>query len=271
MPREGNTCVGAGICQLAPHATCANDGDCPGEGDACVSYAFEATTAIPLREPVVRAAPTAPLLSLSTSRRGSRTTNGDGDTFDGRDARDRVTGEIQPMGVAASCPAFLEQRQRTRGGAHLRSAVPLPGGRDPEGDVVAFTSPAAPAPATRTATPTWPIRSCACSRSAPRADVHARAAARVADTALAVNHEALVVRTASCSTATPESGAAPARTATCEASRPAAARPRPHLDGLRRPVVPGHAGRPLRHVPERLQRPRPGRHELRQRHLPATT
>src|SRR5205814_1794922 len=36
------------ICQVAPHADCTNDAQCTGTGDPCVSYAFEATTPVPL-------------------------------------------------------------------------------------------------------------------------------------------------------------------------------------------------------------------------------
>jgi len=102
-PGDGNLCVGAGICQLAPHAPCAANGDCPSPGDACVSYAFEATTAIPL-ESLSSGSTDVFSFTVNESTRLADE-NGDGDTVDSVvTLRDRVTGVVQPMGAAATCP-----------------------------------------------------------------------------------------------------------------------------------------------------------------------
>ena len=207
-PGEGNTCVGAGICQLAPHATCAGDQDCPGEGDACVSYAFEATTAIPL-ESLSSGSTDVFSFTVNESTR-LKDENGDGDTEDSVvTLRDRVTGEIQPMGVAAACTLVSSS-------ANGRAVVRIydPPFRYPavetEGDLVAFleSEPAAGA--------------CDQNGDTDEGDGILRVFAlgagertstlvppHVADTSLVVDHKALAVSNGLVFYRRPESGAAP--------------------------------------------------------------
>ncbi|MBY0274236.1 hypothetical protein K2Z84_02755 [Candidatus Binatia bacterium] len=207
-PGAGNTCVGAGICQLAPHATCAGDQDCPGEGDACVSYAFEASTAIPL-ESLSSGSTDVFSFTVNESTR-IRDENGDGDTVDSVvTLRDRVTGEVQPMGASASCPQLA-------GGATGRSVVRIsdPPFRYPavetEGDLVAFLESESAA------------GSCDQNADTDEADGVLRVFAlgagertstlvppHVADTSLVVNHKSLAVSNGLVFYRRPESGAAP--------------------------------------------------------------
>ena len=207
-PGEGNTCVGAGICQLAPHATCAGDQDCPGEGDACVSYAFEATTAIPL-ESLSSGSTDVFSFTVNESTR-LKDENGDGDTEDSVvTLRDRVTGEIQPMGVAAACTLVSSS-------ANGRAVVRIydPPFRYPavetEGDIVAFLESEAAAGAcdqngdTDVADPILRVFALgAGERTSTQVPPH------VAATALVVDHEALAVSNGLVFYRRPEAGAAP--------------------------------------------------------------
>lgn len=207
-PGAGNTCVGAGICQLAPHATCSGDADCTAPGDACVSYAFEATTAIPL-ESLSSGSTDVFSFTVNESTRIADE-NGDGDTVDSVvTLRDRVTGVIQPMGAAASCPQLASS---ATGRAVIR--IYDPPFRYPavetEGDVVAFleSEPAS--------------GSCDENADTDEADGILRVFAlgagertatqvppHVADTSLLVNHKALAVSNGLVFYRRPESGAAP--------------------------------------------------------------
>ena len=207
-PGDGNLCVGAGICQLAPHATCSGNQDCSAPGDACVSYAFEATTAIPL-ESLSSGSTDVFSFTVNESTR-IEDENGDGDTIDSVvTLRDRVTGELQPMGAAAACPGLSST---STGRAVVR--VYEPPFRYPavetEGDLVAFleSEPAAGA--------------CDQNGDTDEGDGILRVFAlgagertstlvppHVADTSLVVNHKALAVSNGLVFYRRPESGAAP--------------------------------------------------------------
>jgi hypothetical protein len=70
-------------------------------GDACVSYAFEATTPVPLEG--LAASATARTFTIRESIDGVDR-NGDGDTNDSvMTLRDRTTGETSPLGATAGC------------------------------------------------------------------------------------------------------------------------------------------------------------------------
>ncbi|MBY0277560.1 hypothetical protein K2Z84_19680 [Candidatus Binatia bacterium] len=89
------------FCQLPPHAACSGPGDCPAVGDACVSYAFEATTPVPLEG--LAASATARTFTIRESIDGVDR-NGDGDTNDSvMTLRDRTTGQTTPLGATAGC------------------------------------------------------------------------------------------------------------------------------------------------------------------------
>ncbi|HEV7733486.1 MAG TPA: hypothetical protein VGR62_15065 [Candidatus Binatia bacterium] len=102
------------FCQLPPHATCAGPGDCAGVGNACVAYAFEATTPVPLDG--LAASQTARTFTISESIDGIDR-NGDGDTTDSvMTLRDRSTGVSDLLGAAAGCgiPGSPEGRAAVR-------------------------------------------------------------------------------------------------------------------------------------------------------------
>jgi Tol biopolymer transport system component len=91
-----------GVCQVQPNLTCEENDDCTGPGDPCVSYAFEASTPVPLES----------LTTISEGAYGFSVTeavaledlNGDGDTVDAVvTLRDRRSGETQPLGGQAEC------------------------------------------------------------------------------------------------------------------------------------------------------------------------
>ena len=89
------------FCQLPPHAVCSGPGDCPGVGDACVSYAFEATTPVPLEG--LTASATARTFTIRESIDGVDR-NGDGDTNDSvMTFRDRASGQSNALGATAGC------------------------------------------------------------------------------------------------------------------------------------------------------------------------
>jgi Tol biopolymer transport system component len=89
------------FCQLPPHASCAGPGDCPGAGNACVSYAMEAQNPVPLEG--LAASDDARTFTLRESI-DLVDRNGDGDTLDTVvTLRDRETGVIQPLGATAGC------------------------------------------------------------------------------------------------------------------------------------------------------------------------
>ncbi len=89
------------FCQLAPHAACAGPGDCPAVGDACVTYALEATTPVPLDG--LAASQTARTFTISESIDGVDR-NGDGDTNDSvMTFRARASGQQNALGATAGC------------------------------------------------------------------------------------------------------------------------------------------------------------------------
>src|SRR5438552_13774025 len=91
----------AGICQLPPHGDCTTAGDCPGTGNTCVSYAFEAQTPVPLEG--LTATPDVFAFVASEAIDG-KDGNGDGDASDSVvTLRDRDTGVAQPIGANAAC------------------------------------------------------------------------------------------------------------------------------------------------------------------------
>jgi Tol biopolymer transport system component len=89
------------FCQLPPNAACANLADCPGAGNQCVSYAFEAQNPVPLEGLAASSAARAFTVreSIDTVDR-----NGDGDTTDTViTLRDRATGLGEDLGAAPGC------------------------------------------------------------------------------------------------------------------------------------------------------------------------
>src|SRR5437870_2128902 len=91
----------AGICQLPPHGDCTTAGDCPGAGNTCVSYAFEAQTPVPLEG--LNATPDVVAFVASEAIDG-KDLNGDGDASDSVvTLRDRETGVAQPIGAEPDC------------------------------------------------------------------------------------------------------------------------------------------------------------------------
>jgi Tol biopolymer transport system component len=89
------------FCQLPPHASCAGPGDCPDDGDACVAYALEATTPVPLDG--LAASQTARTFTISESIDGVDR-NGDGDTNDSVITfRARASGQQNLLGATAGC------------------------------------------------------------------------------------------------------------------------------------------------------------------------
>ncbi len=102
------------FCQLPPHAACAGPGDCPAAGDACVVYALEATTPVPLDG--LAASQTARTFTISEAIDGVDR-NGDGDTNDSvMTFRDRASGRQNPLGATAGCGGLA-------GSAEGRAAV----------------------------------------------------------------------------------------------------------------------------------------------------
>ena len=89
------------FCQVPPHAACAGPAGCPAVGDACVSYAYEATTPVPLDG--LAASTTARTFTISEAIDGVDR-NGDGDTNDSViTLRDRASGQSDPLGATAGC------------------------------------------------------------------------------------------------------------------------------------------------------------------------
>ncbi len=91
----------AGFCQLPPHVACTLPGDCSGVGNACVSYAYEATTPVPLDGLV--ASQLTRTFAISESIDGVDR-NGDGDTNDTvMTLSDRASGVGDILGAPSSC------------------------------------------------------------------------------------------------------------------------------------------------------------------------
>jgi hypothetical protein len=87
-----------GICQLPPHEACTKNANCPGPGNACVSYAMQA------QDPVQLSSLTAGTddVFAFTKLEGVDLTDydGDGDTLDEvATMRDRATGVVQSLGA----------------------------------------------------------------------------------------------------------------------------------------------------------------------------
>ena len=123
------------FCQLAPHQDCTgNPAICTGIGNACVAYAMEAQSPVPL-DGLVASETTRTFAFRESIDLVDR--NGDGDTNDTVvTLRDRSTGVGQPLGATAGCALAP--------GAEGRSVqrVSRPPFRFPalavEGDVIAF-------------------------------------------------------------------------------------------------------------------------------------
>ncbi|MCW5893478.1 MAG: hypothetical protein KIT14_23430 [bacterium] len=135
-PTPGDRCIGAGICQLAPHGPCAAGPDCPGPGNPCVSYALEATTAIPLESLSAGSAAVFAFTIEESTRLSDE--SGDGDSVDSVvTLRDRTTGRTQAMGAPAGCTGVAADAE---GRAVVRISDPpftYPA-VETEGDLVAF-------------------------------------------------------------------------------------------------------------------------------------
>src|SRR5262245_16046364 len=121
----------AGICQLAPHQACSTNGQCAGLGNACVTYAFEARTPVPLDSLTTG---TPDVFAFTVSEAVALTDlNGDGEPTDlVQTMQDRTTGRPIPIGAGAAP-------------ARAVTALSEPPFSFPalatEGDVVAFLEP----------------------------------------------------------------------------------------------------------------------------------
>jgi Tol biopolymer transport system component len=122
------------FCQLPPHDDCTgNPGICSAPGDACVAYAFEAQTPVPLdglaASQEVRTFTVSEPVDLQDR-------NGDGDQIDSVVLlTDRETGLVQPLGAPAGCGLGTPDGRavlRTHQNPFDYPAVAV------EGDVVAF-------------------------------------------------------------------------------------------------------------------------------------
>lgn len=123
------------FCQLPPHADCTgNPGTCAAPGDACVRYALEAQSPVPLDGLVA----SAEIRTFTTSEPVDlENRNGDADEVDQVVLlSDRETGQVQPLGAPAACGALGNPDGRAIVRIHEnpfdRPAVAV------EGDVVAF-------------------------------------------------------------------------------------------------------------------------------------
>ncbi len=96
------TPVATGVCQLDPHAPCTQPLDCPGIGNTCVSYAFEARNQVAL-ESLYQG--TTDQFAFTLEERVDLTDhNGDGDTTDSViTLRDRLTGAADNLGAPSGC------------------------------------------------------------------------------------------------------------------------------------------------------------------------
>lgn len=90
------------FCQLPPHAPCSGlPTECTGVGDACVTFAYEALSPVPLEG--LAASSTARTFSFDESIDGVDR-NGDGDTTDTvMTLRARATGLAEPLGATSGC------------------------------------------------------------------------------------------------------------------------------------------------------------------------
>ncbi len=106
------------FCQLAPHATCSGPGDCPGVGNACVTYSMEAESLVPLDG--LAASDITRTFTVSETIDGVDR-NGDGDLNDSvMTLRDRATGTTDPLGATAGCGLVGTPEGR----AALRISIP---------------------------------------------------------------------------------------------------------------------------------------------------
>ena len=89
------------FCQLPPHASCSMPADCPTPGDACVTFAYEAESPVPLEG--LASSDLARTFAFRESIDGIDR-NGDGDTNDTvMTLRSRATGEIDSLGTPGTC------------------------------------------------------------------------------------------------------------------------------------------------------------------------
>jgi hypothetical protein len=89
------------FCQLAPHAACASDGECAGVGNACVTYAMQSESPVPLDG--LAASATTRTFTFSEAIDGVDR-NGDGDTTDSvMTLADRETGTTDALGASPGC------------------------------------------------------------------------------------------------------------------------------------------------------------------------
>ena len=87
-----------GICQVAPHAACASDGECQGTDDVCVAYALEAQNSVSLDSLVTKTDDLRAFTAAESLDGIDRT--GDGDVDDVVvTLQDRASGQIQPLGA----------------------------------------------------------------------------------------------------------------------------------------------------------------------------
>jgi len=89
------------LCQLPPYDPCAGPGDCPGVGNACVTYALEAQNPVPLDG--LAASDTTRTFTISEALDGVDR-NGDGDATDSVVTMSaRQTGQPNLLGATAGC------------------------------------------------------------------------------------------------------------------------------------------------------------------------
>ena len=89
------------FCQLPPHAACAGDGDCAGVGNACVTYAMQSESPVPLDG--LAASATTRTFTFNEAIDGVDR-NGDGDATDSvMTLADRETGTTDTLGATPGC------------------------------------------------------------------------------------------------------------------------------------------------------------------------
>lgn len=141
LVRDSGSNPAPGVCQLPPHASCEDDGDCPAVGDACVFWALEAGDAVPL-DGILE---TDDLWAFTFDEEiDGIDRNGDGDAIDTvvtvRSRQTAVSRQFLPPGPPAVCAAgAIEGRNTMRlaSGAFEFVAVRA------EGKRVAFLEPEA--------------------------------------------------------------------------------------------------------------------------------
>ena len=125
------------ICQVAPHADCTNDAQCTGTGDPCVSYAFEATTPVPLES--LTAGSTDVFAFTVNEAVALRDLNGDGDQLDSVvTLRNRDTGNEEPLHGQSGCGLSTNPAPVGRAIVRLQQPPFSFPAVETEGDVVAF-------------------------------------------------------------------------------------------------------------------------------------